>query len=213
VFNIIKKLSILNANVLHYALFSGSSQSLEELCSMIELIDKSPKDVDLFNCRTLDNQTPVVFLASHSLLELPSLENPMCELEKTVNDLINKFTKTITKLQEQILLTFDIVARRCRLKRFNQLKILVKKSSMSTRKQVVHLACRYNNETFLEWLLDQDELKGFRNTYNDVGFTPLLTATFYNSQKCVEKLLGKNVSLLLTVIYIYFIEFNCRTFD
>jgi ankyrin repeat protein len=55
--------------------------------------------------------------------------------------------------------------------------------------QLAHLACQYNHHALLQWLIETQKV-GF-NEKDYAGYTPLLTAVFYRSTKCVEILLSK----------------------
>ncbi len=105
------------------------------------------------------------------------------------------------KDERQILVTFDMIARRRQLKQFNHLLSLLNKSLPPIQEQLLHLACRHNNADFLKWLLSQEQLVKHLNTADYAGYTPLLTATFYNAKECVEVLINVCFHFLLTVIY------------
>lgn len=61
--------------------------------------------------------------------------------------------------------------------------------------QLFHFPCRYNNVDLLKWLVEQSSrLKNGKvdlNTSDHAQYTPLLTAVFYKSTKCVKYLLEK----------------------
>ena len=146
---------------------------------------------DLMNLCTLDNRTPLVFLAFHPCLQYQrssgGVQQEKSVQEQAAIDLMALFTEHI-KDEKQILVTFDMIARRHQLHQFNHLRSLVNKSSLAIQGQILHLACRHNNATFLKWLLSQELLVKHLNTVDYAGYTPLLTATFYKAKECVEVL-------------------------
>ncbi len=69
---------------------------------------------------------------------------------------------------------------------------------LKTFQQFLHFPCRYDNDALLEWLLKpllnhaSTELEGnvsILEGRDHAGYTPLLTAIFYGSIKCVKYLL------------------------
>jgi hypothetical protein len=193
-------LSKLNASVLHFVFFPGNTTNPKELDSMVEYITKQPsaQKKDLVNLCTLDNMTPLVFLACHPALKPPQSGNEI--EEKARKNLMKMFTKKI-KEEKQILLIFNLIARRRQLQQFDHLQHFVAVSSREIQEQMLHLACRHDNVLFLRWLINQEELKEHLNTVDYAGYTPLLTATFYNSENCVRELIKVCFHFLLTVIY------------
>jgi hypothetical protein len=162
---------------------------------------------DLINLCMLDNRTPLVFLACHPALKPPQLDN---EIEKQARkNLMKMFTEKI-KDKDQILATFDMIARRRQLQQFDHLQRLVEVSSPEIQKQILHLVCRHDNVALLSWLINRKEFKEHLNTADYAGYTPLLTATFYNSENCVEELIKVCLHSLLTVIYEAIIGRNNR---
>lgn len=180
-------LSKLNANALHFALFPNSTKSPDELLRMVKLIMKEPyaKKIDLLKLCTLDNRTPLVFLATH-----PALQSQLCDEQQlqAIKDLTALFRRPIND-KKQILVILDYVARRQKITHFDHLLPLLEQASVETAQQMLHLACRHGNATFLEWLMNDGRLGNYLNQRDYAGYTPLLTATFYDSQNCVEKLL------------------------
>ncbi len=74
-----------------------------------------------------------------------------------------------------------------------------KACNLKTRQQFLHFPCRYDNDDLLKWLVEQillkhasTELEGnvsILEGRDHAGYTPLLTAVFYGSIKCVDYLL------------------------
>jgi hypothetical protein len=212
-------LSKLNASVLHFVFFPGNTTDPGELNSMVEYIRKkqsTEKNKELLNLCMLDNRTPLVFLACHQALQLGPPVNQTQQQQKSsltkeqaVEELMAWFSKE-TKDENQILATFDMIARRYQLQKFDHLKYLVQRCSFHIRKQILHIVCRHDNDAFLGWLINQGELKEHLNTADYAGYTPLLTATFYNSKKCVEKLIKVCFYFLIRIICKAGIERNNR---
>jgi hypothetical protein len=199
----VKVLSKLNASVLHFTLFPGNTESAKELHSMVEFIMEQPlaNEKDLLNLCTLDNRTPLVFLVCHPALKIPPSVNGSQD-QKARKDLMKMFTENI-KDKRQILLAFDLIAQRRQLQYFEhwQSLITIKASSLIIPGQILHLVCRHDNATLLKWLMNQKILREHLNTADYAGYTPLLTATFYNSEKCVKELIQVCFYLRLAVIY------------
>ena len=190
--NSTQAVSKLNANVLHFALIPGSNQSINDLCSMIKLItDKSPNTKDLFNYRTVDNRTPLVFLASH-----PAFNQQNADSNAEIKGIMEKFIDSIAADPQQILLAFDMVAQRHQLKKYDHLKLLVDKSNDQMREEIACLACRYDNVKFFDWILQYINRK-----LDFAGFTSLFTATFYNAEECVKRLLQVPCNVFSGTIY------------
>jgi len=186
---------------------------------MVEHIWKkqsTEKKKELLNLCTLDNRAPLVFLACHPALQPGPLVNQTQQQqqlsltkEQAVKELMTWFSNN-TKDENQILATFDMVAQRRQVHQFDHLQYLVQRCSFRIRKQILHLVCRHDNVDFLRWLIDQEELKEHLNTADYAGYTPLLTATFYNSNKCVEELIKVCFHFLLRIICKARIERNNR---
>lgn len=168
---------------------------------------KLPKvrENDLINLCTLDNTTPLVFLALYLALQpVPSVDQTRQQQKSfssenrsaAANKLMEEFSVK-TKDQNQILVAFDMIARRHNLQNFDHLQYLVRRCSAHIRKQILHLACRHDNAPFLKWLISQEELREHLNTADYAGYTPLLTATFHNSENCVKELVSVCFHLLL----------------
>jgi len=178
--------------------------------------EPSARNKDLINLCTLDNRTPLVFLACHPALQPgPPVNQTRLQQqssltkEQAVEKLMTRFSNE-TKDKNQILATFDMIARRHQLQKFDHLQCLVEVSSPKIQKQILHLVCRHDNVAFLRWLIDQGKLKEHLNTADYAGYTPLLTATFYKSENCVEELIKVCLHSLLTVIYEAMIGRNNR---
>jgi hypothetical protein len=145
----------------------------------------------LLNQCTLDNVAPLAFLVCHTSLQHKS--NPGEPYQKAIDKLMKMFSETL-KSEEQILVAIDLIAQRRNLKEFGHLKLLIKSCIDSTRlheylEQMLHIACRYDHVALLNWLISQKELQQHLNTCVNAEYTPLLTATFYNSATCVKALL------------------------
>ncbi|UJR12614.1 hypothetical protein I4U23_016789 [Adineta vaga] len=58
------------------------------------------------------------------------------------------------------------------------------------KNQLIHMACRHNHVDMLKWFIDK---RGFDrndiNAKNNAGYTPLLTAAFYEANECFKYLL------------------------
>jgi hypothetical protein len=176
----------------------------------------SAQKKDLLNLCMLDNRTPLVFLACHPVLQSVSFVNQTRQQqqssspeEQAVEKLMAWFSAQ-TKDENQILATFDMIARRHQLQKFDHLQYLVQRCSFHIRKQILHLVCRHDNAAFLRWLIDKGGLKEHLNTADYAGYTPLLTATFYKSENCVQELIKVCFHFLLTVIYEVMIGRNNR---
>ena len=63
--------------------------------------------------------------------------------------------------------------------------------------QILHLACCHNNVDLLRWLLNEPNVKEYCFTANSAGYTPLLTAVFYNAETCVEELIKVRIFYFL----------------
>ncbi|CAF1104808.1 unnamed protein product [Adineta steineri] len=197
-------LTKVNASVLHYSVLSVNPMNAEELLTLVKYIKKksSKQSKDLLNLCTLDNMTPLVFVASHPAMTRPSSNGKKEAQQKSMNSLMEIFTENV-KDEEQIIIVFDVIARRKHHQEFDHLKCLLEVSSPENQEQLVHVACRHDNASLLEWLLNQQELKEHSISTNQAEYTPLLTATFYNSKNCVEMMIkridDKSQSSLLAV--------------
>jgi hypothetical protein len=211
-------LSKLNASVLHFTFFPGNTTNPIELDFMVKYImeKSSTKNKGLINLCMLDNRAPLVFLACHPALQPgPSVnqtrqqQESSSQKEKVVEKLMTLFSGK-TKDENQILATFDMIARRHQLQKFDHLQCLVQRCSFRIQKQILHLVCRHDNVAFLRWLIHQKELKEHLKTPDYAGYTPLLTATFYKSENCVKELINVCFHFLLTLIYKAMIGRNNR---
>ncbi|CAF1527151.1 unnamed protein product [Adineta ricciae] len=193
-------LSKLNLNVLHFALLPVNPMNAEELDSFVTYILKqSEAKTKLLDHCTLDNRTPLVFLAFHPAMIRSALVDKKEGQQAAKDSLMKTFTENITN-KKQILLVFDMVARRKQPQQFDHLKHLLEISISKYEKQrfhdpwpypgqILHLACRHNNVDLLRWLLNEPKAKEYCFTVNKAGYTPLLTAVFYNAKTCVEELI------------------------
>ena len=157
------------------------------------------KKKKFLNLCTLDNRTPLVFLASHPALQFQSPTSDM-QKEQARDNLIEIFTENIND-KKQILVTFDMIARRRHFQQFEHLHHLIRASPPEIRAQILHLVCCHDNVNLLKWLISQGQLKEYLNAPDHAGYTPLLTATFYESKECVTELLKVCFHFFLTVIY------------
>ncbi|CAF0748386.1 unnamed protein product [Adineta steineri] len=197
-------LSKLNASVLHFAVHSANPMNAEQILSLVTYIMDQPsaQKKDLLNLCTLDNMTPLVFVASHPAITRASSKGKNAAEQKFKDALIEIFTRNV-KDEEQIIIVFDVIARRKHHQEFDHLKCLLEVSSLENQEQLVHVACRHDNASLLEWLLNQPELKKHSISTNQAEYTPLLTATFYNSKNCVKDIIEsicKNSQLPLPAV-------------
>ncbi|CAF0792131.1 unnamed protein product [Adineta steineri] len=197
-------LSKFNASVLHFAVFPVNPINAEQLYSLVEYITNEPlaKEKDFFNLCTLDNRTPLVFLAAHPAITRPSSIDQK-EGQQIFKYALMKIFIDTTKDKTQILIVFDMVARRRQCQPFDHLEHLFEISSPEIKEQIIHLACRYDNVALLRWLINRPAPKGYTSKINCAEYTPLLTAIFYNSIACVQELIknidGEHQLPLLTV--------------
>ncbi|CAF4102655.1 unnamed protein product, partial [Adineta steineri] len=185
-------LTKLNANILHFAVFPVNQLNAEQLYSLVDHISNEPLVIkkDLFNLYTLDNRTPLVFLASHPAITYSSSNDPNDKQLKSKKALMTLFTEKMqlftekTKDQTQILVVFDMIARRKQCQQFDHLEYLFGKATPQIQEQIIHLACRYDNKVLLRWLMNTLESEEYFAKTNSAQYTPLLTAIFYNSMAC-----------------------------
>ncbi|CAF1173022.1 unnamed protein product [Adineta ricciae] len=181
-------LSKLNANILHFALIPYDKTNSIDLFNMINFLQSKLSEIgkDLLNECSLDKKTPLVFFALHPLMTNPFGSN-QCEQEECAREKLMKIFVENMKDEKQILITFQCIAQRKDIQYFDHLKYLIKDSS-SLPIEILHLACRYDNLNLFNWLIENGS-KEYLNKPNHTKYTPLLTAIFYNSQQCVQKLI------------------------
>ena len=177
------------------ALFRDPIDDLQEFFVMIrQIIDRAPSDKDLYQGHTLDDQTPFAFLVSHPSLQCSEAAKKTSS--SSAHDIvalnIAEFYKR-TNDKNQILVGFDMIAQHRQMENFDHLKGLINDDSheISFKYQLLHIACRYDDAGLLTWLLDFPKLRTGLDEHSDADYTPLLTATFYNSRKCINLLLQK----------------------
>ncbi|CAF3957716.1 unnamed protein product [Adineta steineri] len=181
-------LTKVNASVLHYSVLPINPMNAEELLTLVKYIKKksSKQSKDLLNLCTVDNMTPLVFVASHPAITRSSSNDKKEAQQKSKNSLMEIFTENV-KDEEQIIIVFDVIARRKHHQEFDHLKCLLEVSSPENQEQLVHVACRHDNASLLEWLLNQQELKEHSVSTNQAEYTPLLTATVDTQRTDKEK--------------------------
>ncbi|CAF1313188.1 unnamed protein product [Adineta ricciae] len=197
----------LYGNVLHFT-FIPNGQSSAELSAMFECITENLKNPtsswnfaprNLARMRTFDNWTPLVFAVSHPKVTKDIVQRLFQEM---MHD--GYFKLDLDKsdiLQTQIFMAIAEVARGP-IQSYNHLEPILDHCEIPIFNQFFHFACRYNNDGFLKWLIEyslkfSDQTVSNSGTCQKInlnqpdhlGYTPLLTAVFYQSDKCVEHLL------------------------
>jgi hypothetical protein len=159
---------------------------------VIKTCSPSPwKDIvlpKLAQMHTLDNQTPLVLAVCH-----PNITKDI------VKELIDAMTENGRSSQSdkphnqtQLLLAIERAATCKKISEFDYLSPVIDKIHKDypvALQQLPHLACRYNHDALLQWLIDTTDVRLNEKDY--AGYTPLLTAVFYRSTECVEFLLSK----------------------
>ncbi|CAF1466942.1 unnamed protein product [Adineta ricciae] len=132
----------LNANVFHFMFIRcdpiQSSHDLQTMFNRLCAGMNDEKKPALFQSRTLDNRSPLVFAVGH----------PHCP-ESIIRQLAE-----YNDDNSQLILAFDTVAKR-RIRNFDVLKPLLKRfeREISYQNELVQVVCRHDYIQILQWLL------------------------------------------------------------
>jgi len=160
---------------------------------------------NLARARNLDNQTPLVMAVCHPSITEDIVRRLISMIEvypqgMGIHFLVNQASEEKEILQIQLLMAIRQIGQRS-FESYQHLSPIVqsKACDFQTRQQLLHFPCRYDNVSLLEWLLKQPLSNNNSTKSKDnismlegrdhAGYTPLLTAVFYGSSKCVEYLL------------------------
>ncbi len=205
--------------MLHFT-FIPSGQSEDQLSNMFQYLRtilKSPtstwyrswidKQMNLALMRTFDNQTPLVFAMCHPEITEDIIKILLNEMSNNSKDFFTRLPSESNIYQTQIFIAFERMARQ-QFQTGNHLKSVLEICNMNMFNQLCHFPCRYDNFSLLKWLVEQSSKfndiptadtrrprKFDLNTPDHAGYTPLLTAVFYKSTKCVEYLLQVRICL------------------
>ncbi len=148
--------------------------------------------------RTLDNRTPLALAVCHLGVTKNIIQNLLDEIRNTTEPNI---------YPTQIFIAIEQVAKR-RLQNHDHLSPICEACDANIFNQLFHFPCRYDNDNLLKWLIEQSSKPNDRTTHNMwasgkfdlnqpnlAGYTPLLTAVFYGSTKCVKHLLRVSICL------------------
>lgn len=160
---------------------------------------------NLAQAENLDNKTPLVMAVCHPSITEDIVQRLIFMIEiypqdMAIHFLVNPSPEEMEILQIQYLMAIGQISRRS-FQNYQHLSPIVKSKAcdFQTRQQLLHFPCRYDNVSLLKWLLEQplsnnNLIKSKDNVSmlegrDHAGYTPLLTAVFYGSSKCVEYLL------------------------
>ncbi|CAF4160294.1 unnamed protein product, partial [Adineta steineri] len=204
-------ITALRANILHLA-FIPNGQSESELHDMFQYImgERDPvtkkvklpwedKAVNFARQHTLDNRTPLINAVCHpgitaeivtTLIQKMKMNPKGITIHFSINSL--PLESSIDQVEQiQLIIAFEQAAKGRSLK-FDHLPPIIQACEPDIIDQLVHFPCRYNNLKLLQWLINSTKHKSKPcklNARDHAGYTPLLTAVFYRSKKCVEYLL------------------------
>jgi ankyrin repeat protein len=167
----------------------------------------SEKPSNLAQMRTRDNRTPLVLAICHPKVTKEIIRNLLTYMKSNSEDSFNQTSSQPNIYQTQIFMAIGQLARQ-RVENYDYLTPVldVDDCDPDTFNQFFHFPCRYNNVTFLQWLIEQSSR--FNNTTihrtqtskslnlnirDYAGYTPLMTAVFYGSTECVTYLLQVNI--------------------
>ncbi len=205
----------MHANVLHFTFIPGK-QTSDELTKMFNCLvsqaDESTRSYppvqklrNLAQAQNLDNQTPLVMAVCHPSITEDIVQKLIFMIEIQPRDmaihfLVNQSSEEMEILRIQFLMAIGQIGRRS-FTDYQHLSPIVKSKAcdFQTRQQLLHFPCRYDNVSLLKWLLEQplsdnNSTKSKDNVSmlegrDHADYTPLLTAVFYESSKCVKYLL------------------------
>jgi ankyrin repeat protein len=162
------------------------------------------KSRDFARAFTLDNRTPIVLAVCHPKITEDVIEKLVIMMQIHPKDivihfLVNESLAESNAIQTQMLMAMEQVSR-CTFQDYNHLGPIIRFCNLrklKIRYQFFHFACRYNNLSLLKWLIGEVSLsnnevansKKMLNENDHAGYTPLLTAVFYEAINCVEYLL------------------------
>jgi hypothetical protein len=159
----------------------------------------SNKQPNLALMCTLDNRTPLVFALCHPQITKEIIQVILKSMTSNSGDFLD---------QTQIFVAIGEVARQKKITSYDHLKPVLDVCDDNTFNQLFHFPCRYNNDSLLYWLIKESsksknqatrQARTFENVSLNVGdharYTPLLTAVFYRSIKCVRYLLQVSICL------------------
>jgi len=142
----------------------------------------------LAQMHTLDNQTPLVIAVCHPNITRDIVKELIDAIPE--NGQSSKSDKSHNRTQ--LLLAIERAAACKKISEFDYLSPVIdriRKDYPAALQQLPHLACRYNHHALLQWLIQIPDVRSNEKDY--AGYTPLLTAVFYRSTKCVEILLSE----------------------